>query len=44
MEDLALTELAALLTRITHLDPPAFGDEGDHRTRYWPAVLDRWLY
>ncbi len=36
--------LADLLQRITHLDPPAHGDVGDHETQFWPAVLDRWLY
>jgi hypothetical protein len=44
MEDVALAELADLLQRITHLDPPAYGDVGDHETYFWPAVLDRWLY
>lgn len=44
MEELALTELADLSKQITHLDPPTYGDDGDHRTRFWPAVLDRWLY
>ncbi|MEV0810956.1 SUKH-4 family immunity protein [Micromonospora sp. NPDC050200] len=42
-EEEALAELADLLERIRALDPPAFGD-GDHRTHFWPAVLDRWLY
>ncbi|PWR15020.1 hypothetical protein DKT69_13170 [Micromonospora sicca] len=42
-EEAALAELADLLERIRALDPPAFGD-GDHRTHFWPAVLDRWLY
>jgi hypothetical protein len=44
MEDIALAELADLLQRIGHLDPPAYGDVGDHETHFWPAVLDRWLY
>lgn len=44
MEYAALAELADLLQRITHLDPAAYGQNGDHATRYWPAVLDRWLY
>lgn len=43
-EELALAELAALAERIAHLDPPAHGDVGDHRTHFWPATLDRWLY
>lgn len=42
-EEEALAELADLLERIRALDSPAFGD-GDHRTHFWPAVLDRWLY
>ncbi|GAB3434291.1 SUKH-4 family immunity protein [Actinophytocola sediminis] len=44
LEELALTELADLAQRIAHLDPPAYGTDGDHRTHFWPAVLDRWLY
>ncbi|MCM0674396.1 SUKH-4 family immunity protein [Micromonospora phytophila] len=44
IEDVALAELADLLQRITHLDPPAYGDVGNHETHFWPAVLDRWLY
>lgn len=44
MEQRALTELADLLKQITRLDPPAHGHSGDHRTHFWPAVLDRWLY
>ena len=44
MEQAALAELADLLQRITHLDPPAYGDVGDHETHFWPAVIDRWLY
>lgn len=44
MEEAALAELADLLTRIARLDPGAHGDVGDHRTHFWPAVLDRWLY
>lgn len=43
-EEVALAELAAVLARIADLDPPAYGGVGDHRTHYWPAVLDRWLY
>ncbi|WP_160160966.1 SUKH-4 family immunity protein [Actinomadura sp. K4S16] len=42
-EEEALAELADLLEQIRALDPPAVGD-GDHRTHFWPAVLDRWLY
>jgi hypothetical protein len=42
-EDQAFVELAALLERIRAVDPPAVGD-GDHEQRFWPAVLDRWLY
>lgn len=42
-EEEAIAELADLLAEIRILDPPAFGD-GDHRTHFWPAVLDRWLY
>lgn len=42
-EEEALAELTDLLEQIRALDPPAVGD-GDHRTRFWPAVLDRWLY
>ena len=41
-EEQALAELADLAERIAHLDPAARGD--DHETRFWPAVLDRWLY
>lgn len=44
MEHVALAELANLLQRITHLDPPAYGDAGNHETHFWPAVIDRWLY
>lgn len=44
MEQVALAELADLLQRITHLDPPAYGDVGDYDTHFWPAVFDRWLY
>jgi hypothetical protein len=44
MEHLALAELADLLRQITRLDPPAYGDVGDHETHFWPGVLDRWLY
>lgn len=44
MEELALTELADLSKQIARLDPPAHGGNGDHHTRFWPAVLDRWLY
>ena len=44
MEDTALAELADLLQRIAHLDPPAYGDVGNHETHFWPAVIDRWLY
>lgn len=44
MEHLAFAELADLLQRITRLDPPAYGDIGDHETHFWPGVLDRWLY
>jgi hypothetical protein len=44
MEGVALAELADVLQRIIHLDPPAYGDVGDHETHFWPAVLDRWLY
>jgi len=44
MEDLALAELADASQRIRYLDPPAYGEVGDHRTHFWPAVLDRWLY
>ncbi len=44
MERTALAELAGLLQRITHLDPPAYSDPGDHETHFWPAVIDRWLY
>ncbi|WP_447190410.1 SUKH-4 family immunity protein [Streptosporangium sp. G12] len=43
MEELALAELADLLEQIARLDPAAYGDVGDHRTHFWPAVLDRWL-
>ena len=44
-EQQAIAELAELLDRIARLDPPAYGDgDGDHRTCFWPAVLDRWLY
>ncbi|MFI0410432.1 SUKH-4 family immunity protein [Actinomadura sp. 3N508] len=39
----ALAELADLVEQIRLLDPPAIGD-GDHETRFWPAVLDRWLF
>ncbi|MER5266562.1 SUKH-4 family immunity protein [Actinosynnema sp. NPDC002837] len=42
MEERALAELADLAERIARLDPAARGD--DHRTHFWPAVLDRWLY
>jgi hypothetical protein len=42
-EESALAELAVLLERITALDPAAYGS-GDHRTHFWPSVLDRWLY
>ncbi|MEU4769851.1 SUKH-4 family immunity protein [Actinosynnema sp. NPDC023794] len=41
-EERALAELADLGERIARLDPSARG--GDHRTHFWPAVLDRWLY
>jgi hypothetical protein len=44
MEDVALAELADVLQRIRYLDPPAYGEVGNHRTHFWPAVLDRWLY
>jgi hypothetical protein len=44
MEGVALAELAEVLQQITHLDPPAYGEFGDHETHFWPAVLDRWLY
>ena len=44
MEQAALAELADLLQRITHLDPPAYGAAGDHETHFWPAIIDRWLY
>ncbi|MGC7094526.1 SUKH-4 family immunity protein [Amycolatopsis lurida] len=44
MEELARAELTGLAEQITHLDSPAPGDVGDHRTHFWPAVLDRWLY
>lgn len=44
MEEAALAELADLLNRIARLDPPAYGEVGDHLTHFWPAVLDRWLY
>ncbi|GAB3960111.1 hypothetical protein GCM10029978_008540 [Actinoallomurus acanthiterrae] len=43
-EETALAELAGLLKQITRLDPPAYGNVGDHLTHFWPAVLDRWLY
>ena len=43
-EDAALTELAVLRDRIREFDPASYGKEGHHDTRYWPAVLDRWLY
>jgi len=43
VEEEAVAELADLLEQIRALDPPAVGD-GDHRTHFWPAVLDRWLY
>jgi hypothetical protein len=43
-EEAALAELADLVKRIARLDPRAHGDDGDHRTHFWPAVLDRWLY
>jgi hypothetical protein len=33
-----------VLEQIARLDPAAYGDVGDHRTHFWPAVLDRWLY
>ena len=42
-EESAIAESAALRERIAALDPPACG-AGDHRTHFWPAVLDRWLY
>lgn len=41
MEHAALAELAVLLQRIRHLDPPVYGDVGDNETRFWPAVIDR---
>jgi hypothetical protein len=44
VEEVALAELAGLVQQIARLDPPAHGDVGDHRTHFWPAVLDRWLY
>ena len=44
MEELALAELTDLLEQIACLDPAAYGDVGDHRTHFWPAVLGRWLY
>jgi hypothetical protein len=44
MEELALSELADLSTRIARLDPSAHDDNGDHEAHFWPAVLDRWLY
>ena len=42
-EEAALAELSALRDRIEALDPPSCAG-GDHHTRYWPAILDRWLY
>lgn len=44
MEEAALAELANLGNRIARLDPGAHDTVGDHRTHFWPAVLDRWLY
>jgi SUKH-4 immunity protein of toxin-antitoxin system len=42
-EEAALAELSGLRDRIEALDPPSCAG-GDHDTRYWPAILDRWLY
>jgi len=40
----ARAKRAGLLKQIARLDRPACGDAGNHLTRFWPAVLDRWLY
>jgi hypothetical protein len=44
MEEMAAAGLADLLEQVAQLDPLAYGDVGDHRTHFWPAVLDRWMY
>lgn len=44
MENVALAELADLSQQIRHLDPAAYGNAGDHKTHFWPGVIDRWLY
>ncbi|BBH69760.1 hypothetical protein ACTI_64450 [Actinoplanes sp. OR16] len=42
-QEQALAELADLLHRIEAIDPAAIAD-GDHESRFWPGLLDRWLF